>query len=214
MKRRQAEQGLIQHADGVTRKHDATWPRRLVAFSFCDEGVVAAKPFIELAQAAPHVVRSAVAHEHCQHLQPVNDLPQAAGARGIKDRREQFRLERLGIAAELRLAPITGQLALRFERLEQRREQRQRAASAFGIEPHQRAAQQTRGGVGTFGIAAEPEKIVRQPRRQVVSGAAQLDVLIGAVQEGDFIHRRFGRDPGVLAAAAALHGNEMAAAVA
>ena len=57
-----------------------------------------------------------------------------------------------------------GQLALHFERLQQRRQQRQRAARAFRIEPLQRAAQQARGGVGAFRIAAEPEKIVRQAR--------------------------------------------------
>ena len=89
VKRREAEQRLIQHADGVAREHDDASSR----------GRCRAGRSLSWLKHAPHVVGRAVAHEHRQPLQMVNRLPQTSRSRRIKNRREQFRLERLGILA-------------------------------------------------------------------------------------------------------------------
>ena len=60
------------------------------------------QPVVELAQHAPHVVGGAVAHEHRQPLQMVHDVAQTAGAVRIKNGRQQFRFERLGVLPQLR----------------------------------------------------------------------------------------------------------------
>src|ERR1035441_8983211 len=159
----------------------------------------------------------AVAHKHGDALQMADQLPHAADALRIKNRREQPGFERFGILPRhglaltwlaLLQALVPGQLPLPFKRFEQRREVRQRAATAFGREPSQRAPQKPRRRIGALGVASKPEKIIRKPRWQIVADTAQFDVWPGGGKQGDFRYRLIAQDPGVLAHAAVLRSEE------
>ena len=140
-------------------------------------------------------------------------LAQTAGAGRIKNRGQQFRLERLRrSAAAPAVAEMPGNWPWISSVCNSGASSGMRAAGAFRIEPPQGAAQQPRGGVGALRIAAQPEKIVRQARGQIVARAPQFDALAAPPWSSVISSTgRLGNDPGVLAGAAVLHGNELAA---
>jgi len=69
------------------------------------------------------------------------------------------------------------------------------------------AAQQARDAFGALGIAAQPKEVVRGAAGQVRRGVLQLDRLVPRTQHAERVNRSVPQNPGVFAAAAALHGD-------
>ena len=163
------------------------------------------EPVVDLAQHAPHVVGSAVAHEHRQPLQIAP--PSGADCRGgpgQKWRRAIRPRTPRRSAATPALAAMPGNCPCVSSVCNSGAEQRQRPARAFGIEPQQRAAQQPRRW----------RRRVRnngRARKNCPPGATAGCCPCAAVRRSDSracssvisSTGRGGRDPGVLAAAAA-----------
>ena len=87
-----------------------------------------------------------------------------------------------------------------------------RAEVVVARECAQGDACQPRAMLGAFAIAAEPEQVFRRPAGDHAMTVDQVLRAHRRGQQGGFVHRVAGDDPGVLAAAAALHRHGVAAA--
>src|SRR5262245_19890255 len=65
--------------------------------------------------------------------------------------------------------------------------------------------QQTHRPFGAFHIATKPVQIIRNPARELITTAAQLDRLSRRWQQAKEERRTVRHDPGILAAAPLLH---------
>src|SRR5436309_10294858 len=101
LKRREAEQGLVDDAQRVASQRRAVRHR-------LPEAVV------QVAERAPEVVRGAMTEYHRQPLQLVGEVTQAVGSRRIEYRGEQLGFERFDVLAQFGALPGAGNLPLRL----------------------------------------------------------------------------------------------------
>ncbi len=87
------------------------------------------------------------------------------------------------------------------------------ARARLARQPQDEAAHQSHGILRAFGVAAEPEQVIRDAAREIAIAAPKGKLLIGRLQTAERADGLVGQNPGIFTGVSLLHGDRMGVVV-